>query len=93
MLGQLNIFVRNTASLIIVLLEYLLLFRAIMSWFPQMQGGKLFLAVYNMTEPIILPFRRLLQSIPALARFPLDLSFILAYTVLIFLEIILQRMI
>lgn len=93
MLRMINNLALNTAVLFLGILEYLMLFRAIMSWFPQMQGGKLFAFVYGITEPIIMPFRRLLQNINALRGFPIDISFMLAFMMLIFLEMLLQGMI
>lgn len=77
---------RALALSLITLIEFLMLARAIMSWFPQVQGGKLYQIIYMVTEPVIAPFRALLNKIPALRGFPLDLSFFLTYIVLIMLE-------
>ena len=45
--------------------------------------------VYQITEPIIEPFRQLLWKIPGLQGFPLDLSFLAAYITLnILMEIL-----
>lgn len=77
---------RNTAMLLLTVLEILLLVRALISWFPQIQGSKLHQIVHMVTEPILLPFRNLLRRIPGIQGFPLDLSFLLAYMVLIMVQ-------
>ena len=56
---------RSVAVSLISVLQLMMLVRAVMSWFPQTQGGRLH---------------------QALRGFPLDLSFLLAYMVLIMLE-------
>ena len=77
---------RSVAVSLTSVLELMMLVRAVMSWFPQTQGGRLHQALVFFTEPIIMPFRALLSRIPALRGFPLDISFLLAYMVLIMLE-------
>lgn len=77
---------RNIALSLISALEILMLARAVMSWFPQAQGNRFHQAVTAFTEPVIMPFRSLVNRIPALRGFPLDISFMLAYLVLIMIE-------
>lgn len=67
-------------------IEFLLFARAIMSWFIQSGGSKIYEFLYLVTEPIILPFRRLTDRISALRGFPLDIAYLLAF---ITLEIVL----
>lgn len=59
-----------------------MLARAIMSWFMQGRDSKIFEFLYLVTEPIIVPFRRLLERFDALRGFPLDIAFLLAFLVL-----------
>ena len=92
MFGIINNLVLRTAINLLACFEYLLMFRALMSWFPQMQGGKLFAFVYGITEPIIVPFRKLLRNINGLRGFPIDISFMLAFLTIILIEILLQGM-
>lgn len=40
-----------------------------------------------------MPFRKLLQNVDSLRGFPIDISFMLAFMTIIFLEILLQGMI
>lgn len=87
-----NNFVLQMAILCVSIFQYLMLFRAIASWFPQMQGGRLYGFIYGFTEPVILPFRKLLQRFQGLRGFPLDLSFLLAYMALVVIEMLLRGM-
>ena len=74
--------VRQLAYSVISLLQLAMLGRAIISWIPSLQGSALHNILYQITEPIIMPFRRLLWNITAMRSFPLDLSFLAAYIVL-----------
>ncbi|MBQ2911505.1 MAG: YggT family protein [Clostridia bacterium] len=93
MLRTINLLALNTASSMLAVFEYLLMFRAIMSWFPQMQGSRIYEFIYGITEPVVMPFRKLIQNVDALRGFPIDISFMLAFMTIIFLEILLQGMI
>lgn len=74
--------VRRLVYSILNLLQLAMLVRAIMSWIPSLQGSPLQSALYQVTEPIVVPFRKLLSGIPALRNFPLDISFLLAWITL-----------
>lgn len=74
--------VRQAAYSLLSLLQLAMLVRALMSWIPSLRGSMLDNILYQITEPIILPFRQLLSRIPALQGFPLDLSFLAAYIAL-----------
>lgn len=84
--------VTSLAISLIRLLEFLLFARAIMSWFPQAQGTKLYDFLYQITEPLITPFRSLLNRFDAIRMFPLDLAYLCAFFVLIALESVLYRL-
>jgi YggT family protein len=66
-------------SLIILLfdiLDWLLLARVLLSWFPMNPGDALFEVysfVYEITEPLCLPFRKL---IPPIGMFDLSIIFV-----------------
>ncbi len=76
--------IRQFAITILTVLEYMLFFRAILSWIPQMREGKL--AQVQLPEPLVAPFRSLLNRIPAMRTFPLDISFLLAYFTLLLVQ-------
>ncbi len=77
--------VRQVAYNLLSLLQLAMLIRALMSWIPSLRGSALDGILYQITEPIIEPFRQLLWKIPGLQGFPLDLSFLAAYITLNFL--------
>ena len=74
--------VRQLVYSLLSLLQLAMLVRAIMSWIPSLQGSQLQSTLYQITEPVIMPFRKLLWRVPALRGFPLDLSFLLTWIVL-----------
>ena len=78
----LNALARSLAGTLINLLQTLMLIMALMSWIPQLRQSRLYYAISMIVEPVIDPFRRLLYKIPGMDRFPLDLSFLVAYMVL-----------
>lgn len=79
---SLNMLARSLAGTLINLLQTLMLIMALMSWIPQLRQTRLYYAISMIVEPAIDPFRRLLYKIPGMDRFPLDLSFLVAYMVL-----------
>ena len=74
--------VRQFAYSVLSILQLAMLVRALMSWIPSLQGSQLQGFLYQITEPIIMPFRRLLWKIPAVRSFPLDLSFLAVWLLL-----------
>lgn len=74
------------ATSIIRLLQFLLVARAILSWIPQAQGSKLAEILYDLTEPMIIPFRSLLNRFDIIRMFPLDISFLCVFIVLEFIQ-------
>ena len=72
-------FVIYFVTSIIRLLEFMFFARAIMSWFVQGRESKIAEFLYMVTEPIILPFRKLIERVPFLQSIPLDIAFLLAF--------------
>ncbi len=66
--------------------------RAIFSWFPQMQGSKIVEFLYMVTEPIIIPFRSLLDRFQGMRMMPIDLSFLCAFLALEVLQMMLYSL-
>lgn len=63
--------------------------RALLSWFLDNDNFILnFLS--NITEPIITPVRRLLQHFRLLSGYPIDLSFLITFVILIIIRTILE---
>lgn len=74
------------------LLEWLLVFRAIASWFPQVQASKVGQLLYMVTEPMIAPCRNFLYRFRSLRTMPIDFSLLMAYFILYFAERLLYTM-
>lgn len=79
----------HLVSTMIRFLEFLMFARAIFSWFPQMQGSRIAEFLYMVTEPIIMPFRSLLDRFPATRMIPIDFSFLCAFLTLKILQMLL----
>jgi YggT family protein len=62
---------------------FLLIANVLLSWFPFVRGNAFTVFIYDMTEPYLRIFRRILPPSP---RMPIDFSPILAIFVLYFLE-------
>nr|WP_297278879.1 YggT family protein [uncultured Butyricicoccus sp.] len=77
---------------IIELLQFFLLARAIFSWFPQSHGSKISEVLYFVTEPIIMPFRALLDRVGAFRGMMLDIPFLCAFIALTVVERILYSL-
>ncbi|MCD8355924.1 MAG: YggT family protein [Clostridia bacterium] len=75
------------------LLQWLLVFRAIISWFPQVQQSFIGELLYTATEPMIAPFRGLLERFQSLRTMPLDFSPLVAFFVLELIKLFLRAMI
>jgi len=62
---------------IVALYELLILFRLIISWFPVRPNHLFLLYLYDLTEPALAPFRRLLPPIGFIDFSPILLFLIL----------------
>ena len=68
--------------------EWVIVARCVLSLFAS-EESKVMEVCYAVTEPIVSPIRNLLQLIPAMEDFPIDLSFMATYFVLEIFRIIL----
>lgn len=80
-LGQLFASLALLFGMLFKMIYFLLVIRILLSWFPVDPYNEIVQVLYRVTEPILAPFRRL-----PLALGPLDLSPMLAFVVLYFLE-------
>jgi YggT family protein len=67
--------IRNIAIASVRVYEIMLFLRALLSWFP-MSDNYVMSFLYNITEPLLEPIRKLLHKIPALQNIPIDFSII-----------------
>ena len=72
--------------LLITALQLFMLARAVLSWLPFDEESPLQKFVFTVTEPVIIPIRAVLEKSEKIASLPIDLSFIVAYFVLIILS-------
>ena len=70
------------ASTLLSFLEFAMFARAILSWFPQGRESRINELLYCVTEPIIMPFRKLLEPFQRGSMIPIDFAFLLAFLML-----------
>lgn len=64
------------------LLEFLLILRCLLSWLVNMHTSRLAQFVYFITDPLVEPFRMLLDHFDFLRSVPIDFSPLCAYMLL-----------
>lgn len=83
------VFVVNFIHVAFRIYYFLLMANIILSWFPLSRGNAVTTFIYDMTEPYLRIFRRILPPSP---RFPVDFSPILAIFALYILESLVFRL-
>ena len=81
--------IKRALYLLIEFIEWMIVVRALMSWFPNSRGTKLHAFVYKVTEPIIGPIRELMFKF---FNSPIDFSPVIALILLQFLGNVVLRM-
>ena len=76
MLYVVNI-VKNIVLALLSVLDFAMLGRAIVSWIDPMGDGPLASFLYAITEPIILPFRKLFEKMNWFVGVPIDMAFLM----------------
>ena len=79
----------NFALIYIEIISFAMFIRAILSWFTD-GGGKFTQFLYVITEPAIMPIRKLLVKMNWLQDSPIDFSFTLTFLVLMVIELLLS---
>ena len=87
-LSNLLIAVANVLDILLTILYWLILIRALISWVNPDPFNPIVQFLNNVTEPILYPIRKLL---PLGFRFGIDISPIIAFLVIIFLKSFLVR--
>jgi YggT family protein len=80
----------QVVNIFLYAIMFMMVFRALTSWLPIDDSSPIMNFVFSITEPIVYPFRLLTEKIPALQGLPIDISFLLASTAVIFLTLILE---
>lgn len=82
--------IRNTALALIGVLEIAMFARAILSWFDQTGESKISVFLYTITEPVILPVRRLFEKMHWFEGLPIDVAFTATWLLLMIVQILLE---
>ena len=82
----------NFVLFFIEILSFAMFIRAILSWFTD-ESSKLCRFLYVLTEPAILPIRKLLVKMNWLQNSPIDFSFTLTFFALMIVEMILGSLV
>ena len=70
---------RAVAEGLFLLVQIAMLVRAVTSWFPGGDESAIGLVAYTITEPVVLPVRRVLERFESVKNFPIDMSFFVAF--------------
>lgn len=73
---------KHTLAVLLDVLSLAMLLRAIFSWFDQGEESRFSGFLYMLTEPVILPVRRLCQKMHWFEGSPLDFPFLLTMILL-----------
>lgn len=77
----------NFVQLLAYFLWFMLIARVVMSWTNPMGGGGLTAFVYQMTEPILAPIRRLIPATPGIDWSPLIAMLLLGVVIRVIVAI------
>ena len=89
MLYVVNI-IKNITLALLSVLDLAMLGRAILSWIDPMSDGPLASFLYTITEPIILPFRKLFEKMNWFVGVPIDMAFFFAMISIMILQTLLE---
>ncbi len=79
-------FLKSTLLIVIDVLQIAMLIRALFSWFDPMKESKISNFLFVLTEPVILPFRRLCERMHWFEGSFLDMPFLFAVLLLSLLQ-------
>ena len=79
----------STVRIIIAVLQFLMLARAILSWRPIEDDNPIVSFLYGVTEPVIMPVRAVLDRLGLFEGMPIDMSFFITFILLSVLEMFL----
>lgn len=81
----------NFVLIFIDIISFAMMIRAILSWFTD-GTGKFTQFLYVITEPAIMPIRKLLVKMNWLQDSPIDFSFTLTFFALLLIELLLRAL-
>ena len=74
---------RGTVQALLAVVQLCFLVRAVLSWLPIGDDNPILRFVLMVTEPIIMPIRALFEKLGWFQNMPIDISFLVAYLLLI----------
>ena len=83
----------NSAYYLLWVIQIMLFLRAILSWFMQEEESGFMFVLVGLTEPVLMPFRALLQRSEKMRSIPIDFSLTFAMIVLILLQTMLEMLV
>ncbi|HHX54351.1 MAG TPA: YggT family protein [Clostridiales bacterium] len=89
MIGVIYI-IKKTVYYLIRVILIMMFARALSSWLTTDEDSKLNSFLYAVTEPFVIPVRMLVDKIEALRNLPMDISFMLAFMILGFVQVLLS---
>ena len=84
--------IKNIALALLSALDIAMFGRAILSWIDPMSDGPLASFLYAITEPIILPVRKLFEKMNWFVGIPIDMAFFFAMISIIILQTVLEAL-
>ena len=82
--------IRSTAIALISLIELAMFARAILSCVDQTGESKISMFLYTVTEPVILPVRKLCERMHWFEGVPIDIPFMLTWLILMVVQLLLE---
>ncbi len=83
------IVIAKTVSILISVISTAMFLRAICSFIPPLAESRFYALLLMLTEPVVMPVRFLMYKFNIGQNLPIDLSFTVAYFLLIFIEMLL----
>ncbi len=81
-MNQILYVVGATVRIIVYVLQFLMLGRAILSWLPLDEDNPIENFLYMVTEPVIAPVRALIERFGWFEGLPIDMSFFITFILL-----------
>lgn len=88
-MAQLLYVITATIRIFITVMQFLMMGRAILSWFPLDEDNPIEEFLYSVTEPVIAPVRSVIEHFGWFEGLPLDMSFFITFILLSVLEMLL----
>lgn len=85
--------IKQTALALLGVLDVAMFVRAILSWIDPMGDGPLASFLYAVTEPLILPYRKLFEKLNWFADSPIDVAFFFTLITITVLQTLLEVLI